>query len=146
LGFLVWFAIVTIPVALFEEISFRGALLLSLTDWLGKRAAVWVSSLAFMVFHVQAQPLSHWPNLGLFGLVFAILRTKGVSILWLAGIHWVYDSDWFSENPGDHRLLLRIAALLLAALLAFACSTMRPVSGPERRGSRREERLPRRIA
>jgi membrane protease YdiL (CAAX protease family) len=132
LAFLVWFSLVTIPVALFEEISFRGALLLSLMDWRGRRVAIWLSSLAFMVFHVQAQPLRFWPGIGLFGLVLAILRTKGVSILWLAAIHWLCDSLSFPGAQSKYEVLFAVMRLCLVALLAFACSRLRPVPAPSR--------------
>lgn len=86
---LMMFVTGSLIVAIFEEISFRGGIYQALSDWLGASWAIVVSTLLFVVFHVQAQPIHELPQLIGFGLIVALLRSKGVSIWWTILLHFL---------------------------------------------------------
>jgi len=124
---IILFYISSFFVGLFEEVLFRGVLLNALHDWKGNFCAVWLSSLIFMSYHIQAQPLDSWPAVLFIGLLFAMLRIyQNVSLYWLIVIHGIHDSIFgfiartgHSNFPEWASLKLVIWALSLLAYYGF---------------------------
>lgn len=85
------FALTTIPVALFEETLFRGALLHELRNLGLKLWSVPVSALIFALFHFQAITIDLWPNIFFWGIVAGALRYYKASMCWLVLMHWGLD-------------------------------------------------------
>jgi membrane protease YdiL (CAAX protease family) len=114
----------TVPVALFEEYAFRGPLLTGLCQRSSPLMGILLTSGIFAVFHLQAQPLSHWGRIFLIGVILANLRVKGLSLGWLAATHFLLDIVWIfyrSRTPtmtSFHGVAYQIA-LLLYALASF---------------------------
>jgi membrane protease YdiL (CAAX protease family) len=79
----------------FEEYAFRGPLFSILRERTSTTAAIFMSSVLFMLFHVQAQPIEFWPIIFLMGIVFGSLRVRGMSIFWLSSIHAAIDTCYF---------------------------------------------------
>ncbi|MCB0367751.1 MAG: CPBP family intramembrane metalloprotease [Bdellovibrionaceae bacterium] len=79
-------------VGFFEEFLFRGLAYIALSKQYSPTAAIWISSLIFMIYHVQAQPYYHFPELFAYGLVYAGARSIGISIVWLSLLHGIDDS------------------------------------------------------
>jgi len=129
-GELALLTISTAFVAVFEETQFRGVLLNAIRDWRGASAAIWISSLIFTLFHIQAQPFRSWPMIFIFGVLFALLRVHGVSLLWLIGIHFSYLLlDFYITISGPFKLplfyYLWILTWLCGTGIFYLCLTMR---------------------
>jgi len=97
-------AVSSLIVALHEELVFRGVIFTGLRDWLGSQVAIWISSVLFVVYHVQAQPLAEWPTIFLFGVLYAVLRDRGVGLWWLILAHAALDALVFLTNHGEYGL------------------------------------------
>ncbi len=78
-------------VGLVEELLFRGLVFRALQSWGGVRAAIWGSSLGFMLWHIFGQG----PLIGIttfvIGLVFGLLRWRAGGILGLIILHALWD-------------------------------------------------------
>jgi len=113
----------TVPVVLFEEYAFRGAILEGLRRRLGNAPALLLSALLFTVFHIEAQPFGEWPAIFLIGLALGGLRLRGCGLGWLAVVHFGIDALYFAFTdppaPIGVDALLRHGLLLLAAVLAW---------------------------
>ncbi|GMR22479.1 MAG: hypothetical protein BMS9Abin37_0833 [Acidobacteriota bacterium] len=111
----------SVLVACWEEILYRGVFVNAIGDWKGARAAVWGSSFLFTIMHIQAQPLSGWPSIFLCGVLFALMRVRGVGLPWLILSHAAYDSLVFLGATGESLVPAFIAALFLfRALFVFS--------------------------
>lgn len=113
----------TLPVAFFEEACFRGLLFLSLSRLWAPLPAALLSSLAFTVYHLQAQPLSDWPSIFAIGALWAACLQAGVGLPWLALSHEVADALWFhagaavdAEGWDAVKRLQTLCFLVLAAV------------------------------
>lgn len=115
------FGILTVSsllVALWEEILYRGVFLNALRDWVSTKVAVLGSSILFAVMHIQAQPIVGWPSIFLTGMLFALMRVRGVALTWLIAIHWIIDSIVFLGAYGEE-LFPGLGRSLLAAQACF---------------------------
>jgi membrane protease YdiL (CAAX protease family) len=95
----------TVMVALFEEAAFRGAILSGLRGVTTTGWAIVGSAFLFTLFHFQAQPTRVWPLLFVTGVVLANLRTRGLSLGWLAALHGLFDIPFFffgTEGPFEN--------------------------------------------
>lgn len=110
----------SVPVALFEEAAFRSLLFLSLRERHSPLAAATLSSLAFTVFHVQAQPLFGWPQIFVFGLAACAALERGTGVWAIALEHLIADGLWyhFRVGPGDEAVLINYLLLLITTPLA----------------------------
>ena len=79
------------PVALFEEAAFRSVLFLSLRRRMSPLAAALLSSLAFAVYHIEAQSVTVWPYTFAFGMGTCAALDQGVGIGALVAAHWFVD-------------------------------------------------------
>jgi len=113
------FGILTIPVALWEELVYLGVLFNALREWKGVHAAIVLSAMLFTVVHVQAQPVAGWPILLVSGLAGGVLRARGVSLWWLMLIHWADDTLWYgiSDLSLAQNLVLPVRMALVAVVL-----------------------------
>ncbi len=109
----------TLPVALFEEASFRGLLFTLLCARMSARAAATLASLAFMAYHVQAQSVLGWPLLFLNGFVLCAAKHAGAGLLWLMLAHELIDSLWFHLG---HGAMTAPAYLLMGWMCALAAA------------------------
>ncbi len=87
----------TLPVVLFEEYAFRGGILHGLASRFGFPISLLGGSALFAVFHLQAQPISAWPAIFLFGLAWSGLRLRGLGLGWLALLHFIVDGLYFAR-------------------------------------------------
>jgi membrane protease YdiL (CAAX protease family) len=101
---LVVLALSSVVVALFEETLFRGVFFNALHDLRGARWAVLGSTALFTVFHVQARPVEAWPGIFAGGLLYAVLRSQGVGLVWLALSHAAGDGIVFLFSRGPARV------------------------------------------
>ena len=106
-------------VGLFEEMLFRGVILDSLMGMCPRSLAVLISAFLFMIFHIQAQPLSYFPVLFLHGIVFGTLRSEGVGMGWLVLLHAMFDCLVFFGGYGGYTYAW-IFPLLLSLHTVFA--------------------------
>lgn len=90
----------SIIVGVWEEMLYRGVFFNAIREWKGAKAAVWGSSLLFTVMHIQAQSIAHWPSIFLCGMVFAILRLRGVGLVPLIACHALFDTVVFLGGTG----------------------------------------------
>jgi membrane protease YdiL (CAAX protease family) len=98
--FTLLFVLNSFVVGFFEEALFRGGFFDSLNGMLGSKSAVWFSSFLFMIFHIQAQDVTLFPGIFIFGIICALLRRDGVSLFLLSLIHSIYDSlILFNTSP-----------------------------------------------
>lgn len=93
-------------VGFFEETLFRGAIFESLKKWIGSNGAAFWSSVLFMIYHVQAQNLIEFPLIFLLGLLFAILKGEGFSLINLALLHAIFDSVALIWIPSSQSKLI----------------------------------------
>ena len=119
--------LVAIVVAFNEESGYRLLAYSGLREWLGRAAAVALSSLLFTLMHVGYQPLFHLPKIFMIGLMLALLRDRGVSFGALIALHFLLDSVSAVALSGDLVLwnLYWCSAGLaaVAALLAWLSPT-----------------------
>ena len=94
----------SVVVALMEETLFRGLLFNALSDLGGRQWAIWVPTVLFTAYHVQAQPIAGWPFIFAAGLFLAVLRWQGVGLVWLVLSHAVGDSLIAAANYGPSRV------------------------------------------
>lgn len=109
-------------VGLGEELLFRGLVYRALQDWRGVRAAIWGSSIGFMLWHIFGQgPLIGAATL-FYGLIFALMRWRAGGITGLILVHGLMDILALLMLPGVDVLSLGrpkvpYPALLWAGLL-----------------------------
>jgi membrane protease YdiL (CAAX protease family) len=84
-----------VMVGLFEETLFRGVLLDGLSERWGPARGGLASSVLFALFHTRPQALAAWPHIFLTGCVFANLRSRGMGLGALAGLHALVDLLFF---------------------------------------------------
>lgn len=124
-----WFVVAglpltTIPVALYEEYAFRGPLLTGLCQRSSPLMGILLTSVAFTAYHLQAQPLSCWGEIFLFGVILANLRVRGLSLGWLAATHllvdivWIFFGRWQPAMTSFNGIAYQ-TALLVYALVSF---------------------------
>ncbi len=78
-------------VGLVEELVFRGLIYRALADWLGAGWAIWGSAIGFILWHIFGQgPLVGLAGL-IVGLIFALIRWRTGSLLWLIFLHGLWD-------------------------------------------------------
>jgi membrane protease YdiL (CAAX protease family) len=119
-----WLA--TGTVALFEETAFRSLLFLPFRERMHPIWAALLSSLLFMFYHVQAQPLIAWPHILVFGLGACAALHRGCGLPWLVAAHWIADGVWYHIASGPpvawasdaYRVSMLVGAGLSLALLA----------------------------
>ena len=127
-----WLA--TGPVALFEEAAFRSLMFLSMRRQLSPRLAALLCSTLFMVYHVEAQPVEHWPHIFVFGLGTCAAIQCGAGLGWLIAAHWLVDGAWFhlTTGPGSswawdgYTVFLIITSAASLALLRESPATRPP--------------------
>ncbi len=78
-------------VGLVEELLFRGLVYRALESWGGVRAALWGSSVGFMLWHLFGQGPLIGATTPVIGLVFALLRWRAGGILGLVALHGLWD-------------------------------------------------------
>lgn len=125
------------PVALFEEAAFRSLLFLALRRKMSPLLAALLSSFAFALYHVQAQPLSSWPHLLAFGLGTCAALHVGTGVVWLVATHWFVDGVWFhlAFGPGKEWAALgHYTSMLVAVILSLII-----LRGPSRETWTREK-------
>jgi membrane protease YdiL (CAAX protease family) len=117
---------VALSVAACEEISFRGALFLSVKEWAGKHGTVWalaLGSLGFALLHACYQSPWNLPFALAAGLALGVARLRGASLAALVAAHALMDGVdalWFSPSltlgywPG-----LRAAGLALGVAVVL---------------------------
>lgn len=103
----------SVLVGCWEELLFRGVFFNAIREWKGAKAAAWGSSVLFTVMHIQAQPLYGWPAIFLCGMLFALLRLRGVGLLWLMAYHGLFDALVFFGPTGPSQIVVLPFALLL---------------------------------
>jgi len=127
--------ITTLPVAFFEEFCFRGLLFTALRDRLGARGAAFASSALFAVYHVQAQGLTEWPKIFVFGIGACAALHRGAGLPWLILSHELIDGAWFhfgsdgALRPASPWLYWAGLALLIATA-AVGWAAMNPSETP----------------
>jgi len=116
-------------VGLCEELLFRGVIYRALEDWGGTRLAIWISSVAFGLWHIFGQGALVGAATFFYGLVFALARWRAGGILGLIFAHGLMDlasvllvSSDFTLNiqPGQenfaHPAWVIVGVVLLLAL------------------------------
>lgn len=86
----------TLNSVIYEELIFRTYLLYKLLQWFGERNAVFITSIAFGIYHwftfeiLGNYPMMAWVffQTGLWGLMFAYCYTRTGTILLGLGLHW----------------------------------------------------------
>lgn len=78
-------------VGAFEEYAFRGPLLFCIREHFSLFTTIVLSNVLFAIYHVQAQAVRNWLAIFLTGVIYANLRFRGLSLVWLAVIHGVTD-------------------------------------------------------
>lgn len=106
-------------VALFEETLFRGVIYQGMQGLWSARVAIWGSSIIFAIFHVQAQPVSSWPSIFLFGVMSATMRAAGIGLWWNILSHGLLDSMVFLGSYGEP-VYPWLSVLVFALNTAFA--------------------------
>jgi len=136
---ILWGWLATIPVALAEEAAFRGLLFTGLKPALSPRKAAFLSSLAFSVYHIQAQPMMGWPVIFAFGVVFCAAAHRGIGLPWLILIHEAVDGLWFHipTHGAFTDNVLAEAALWLLVLLVGAWAFWSPLKEDPAEGTAR---------
>ena len=81
----------TVLVGLFEELLFRKAFHDEVFKLKNMVVSCFITSALFTIFHIQAQNFSEFPAIFSVGILFAILREKGVPLIWLVLSHISYD-------------------------------------------------------
>ncbi|MBI5200824.1 MAG: CPBP family intramembrane metalloprotease [Elusimicrobia bacterium] len=122
-----WLA--TGPVALFEEACFRGLFYIGLRSRWGKGRAALASSALFAAYHLQAQPLTGWPKIFLFGLTYCFALELGAGLPWLVLGHWLTDGLYFNLEDGSSAFLGFRLGLGLLVLGAAAAAGWRKARG-----------------
>lgn len=74
-----------------EELLFRGVLYRALEEWRGPRAALWLSTLAFGLYHLPSQGPLGGLGTAVIGLIFAVIRWRAGGIAGLVVIHGLID-------------------------------------------------------
>lgn len=85
----------SLVVGLLEEYAFRGPLLSALRGRTSVVATTALTAALFTIYHIQAQPFTHWGAIFLMGVIFANLRFRGLSVIGLTLIHWIIDALYF---------------------------------------------------
>ncbi len=106
-------------VGFFEEIFFRGFGRTALNNFpLTEKQTTFIGALIFMAWHVQAQALSIFPFLFVAGVTYGLLRSRGVSCLWLGLQHSIFDSIILEANsPQGYAHRMFHLALFLIPLI-----------------------------
>jgi membrane protease YdiL (CAAX protease family) len=81
----------TVFVACWEEVCYRGLAYRGLLERFDPATAAILSSLLFMVMHVQAQSLDAWPMIFAYGMMSCAAAQEGLGLPWLILAHWVAD-------------------------------------------------------
>jgi membrane protease YdiL (CAAX protease family) len=110
----------SLVVGAFEEYAFRGPLLFAFQQRMPILTATLLSSALFTVFHIQAQPLEWWLEIFFAGVVFASIRLRGVSLVWLALIHTLIDTLDFVFPVHAPRFFTLPGIITTVGLLAYA--------------------------
>jgi len=106
----------TVAVVLFEESCFRGLLYLSLRQRYGAIGAATISSVIFMIFHWETQPISGWPYIFLFGMIACLAFELGTGLVWIAIAHEIVDVLYYiSLGHGITHPAFKIASYLIFA-------------------------------
>jgi protein-S-isoprenylcysteine O-methyltransferase Ste14 len=82
-------------VGLVEELLFRGMIYRAVEDWLGARWAIWISSLAFGLWHIFGQGPAVGAATFFYGLIFALMRRRAGGIIGLIFAHGWMDLATF---------------------------------------------------
>lgn len=91
--------LINLLVAANEEISFRGLFYAGLREMKNENWALYLGSVLFTLMHWGYQPFSGFPIIFISGLIFAKLRSRGVSLTVLIVIHWLVDFLSFIYPP-----------------------------------------------
>lgn len=106
------FALTSIPVAIKEEIVFRGIVQNLLTKKYGIVIGVILASAVFLVAHIGVIPtsLSSFSSIFIYGLLFGFIYIRSGSILVVIIVHAAYDAIWsfspFISAPLDAKYSL----------------------------------------
>jgi membrane protease YdiL (CAAX protease family) len=87
-----WMLWANVFVVLWEEACYRGLLYLGLRERFEPVPAALISSAAFTLMHVQAQPVSLWFWIFCVGIAACASLEGGTGLLWLMLAHWAVDS------------------------------------------------------
>lgn len=94
-GFVLVGAVLTVPVAVWEELCYRGLLFGGLKETMAPLPAALASSAVFTVMHWGAIPVRGWGLVFLTGLGYCAAIETGAGLPALVLSHWAIDSVWF---------------------------------------------------
>jgi membrane protease YdiL (CAAX protease family) len=123
-------AVLTVPLAVWEELCYRGLLFGGLRDSLGARRAALASTAVFTVMHWGSMDVSTWPSVFMTGFAFCGALELGAGLPFLIFVHWAVDAVWFLTG-GDilGPFWLRISDIGMLAACAYAWEALRETPG-----------------
>lgn len=98
-GAILLLTVSSLIVALFEETLFRGLLYRALAG-ADARVGLWGSAFLFTIYHWQAQPLTGWPTIFLWGIFYGLMVSRGIGLGWTIAIHALFDATIFLGTQG----------------------------------------------
>ncbi|UPT72635.1 MAG: CPBP family intramembrane metalloprotease [Elusimicrobiota bacterium] len=122
--------LLTIPVALWEELCYRGLLFQGLRREMSALRAALISTAVFTVMHWGSIGVAGWPEIYLTGFVWCGAAALGAGLPALAVSHWLVDSVWFwLAEDGHGGTFTRLSLALLAAAAVPAWRALRATPG-----------------
>lgn len=126
-------ALLTVPVAAWEELCYRGLLFVGLKRTMGPLAAAAASTTIFTLMHWGAIPVEGWPVVFLTGFALCGAAELGAGLGALMGAHWFIDSAWYwgPASPGGAPAeRLSSALMIVVAVWSARALSARRASAP----------------